>query len=521
VFHLKYRPQKISELDSVEVRETLLTIFSKKELPQSFLFSGPKGSGKTSAARIVAKLINCEDPSSGEPCGKCGACKTIEKGRSTDIVEIDAASNRGIDDVRVLRDQAYLLPTSLKKKVFIVDEVHMMTKEAFNALLKLLEEPPAHTTFILCTTDAGKIPETVLSRLVRVNFKKGKKAEVIASLRRSMTGEGMEVKDEVLELVYKKSEGSFRNAQRMLTEIVMELGDEVADLAKVENCRAIGFGGYAVEEMEVDLMARRAGIILEKLEIMAEKGGDFGDFRNKLIEYFQNRMLGFYGVGEEGKGDWSLAELVKWLNLLIVAGKSEKDTEVDQLPLEMAVVEFLGNEGSSESQSISSSGEHNKEKQKSEEKISDIKSQVTVEENDNEEETKEELHVVENVNIGVGELEAVWGKLLSEVKPFNHSVEAFLRSARPSAIERNTAVIEVYYPFHKDRLSEDRNRRIVEDAIRKLLEVNLLVEFVVAKDKKEPIVIDNNTDVNQVLGESNDGESGEKEIFDIAKEIFG
>ena len=173
VFHLKYRPQKLADLDLEEVSDKLKKILSSDDIPQSYLFSGPKGAGKTSAARIVAKVVNCEGKTKGEACNECENCKEIQNGSNIDVLEIDAASNRGIEDIRALKDKAYLLPTRLKRKVFIIDEVHMLTKEAFNALLKLIEEPPKHTFFILCTTDPGKIPETVLSRLIRVDFHKG------------------------------------------------------------------------------------------------------------------------------------------------------------------------------------------------------------------------------------------------------------------------------------------------------------------------------------------------------------
>ena len=223
VFHLKYRPQKLSELDSEAVREMLGKILSNKEVPQVFLFAGPKGSGKTSAARIVAKAVNCLHPKDGEPCGECKNCKAIAQGSSMDIMELDAASNRGIDDVRILKEKTYLMPTHLQKKVFIIDEVHMMTKEAFNALLKLLEEPPAHTIFILCTTDPEKIPETVLSRLIRVDFKKGMVEEMKESLGRVIKGEKLAVEDKVVEMIIARSEGSFRNAQKNINGTFFKL----------------------------------------------------------------------------------------------------------------------------------------------------------------------------------------------------------------------------------------------------------------------------------------------------------
>ncbi len=184
IYHLKYRPGKIGDLDSESVRESLSKWLAESDPPRSFLFSGPKGSGKTSAARILAKSLNCLSKKGKDVCGKCANCMEIESGRSIDIVELDGASNRGIEDVRSIKDKAYLLPSKLDFKVIIIDEVHMLTKEAFNALLKLIEEPPQKTVFVMCTTDPQKIPQTVLSRLVKIDFKKGGSEELRKSLKR-------------------------------------------------------------------------------------------------------------------------------------------------------------------------------------------------------------------------------------------------------------------------------------------------------------------------------------------------
>jgi len=220
VFHLKYRPSKIKDLDLVEVSDKLTKILESKDMPQSWLFAGPKGSGKTSAARILAKAINCLDPDGVEPCDKCKNCLEIARGNSLDIIEIDGASHGKVDDVRDLKDIAYLSPVNLKKKVIIIDEVHMLTKEAFNALLKVLEEPPKNLIFVLCTTDDNKIPETVLSRLCQVRFVKGDEKSLRKSLNKIIKGEKIEIDDEVIDLIVTKSDGSFRNLQRNFNEIL-------------------------------------------------------------------------------------------------------------------------------------------------------------------------------------------------------------------------------------------------------------------------------------------------------------
>jgi DNA polymerase III, subunit gamma and tau len=195
VFYRKYRPQKIDDLDSKEVRETLTSVLSQESPHHAFLFTGPKGLGKTSSARIVAKVINCTTPAikrknGFEPCDQCESCVSIANGTNMDILEIDAASNRGIDEIRDLKEKIRLAPASSKMKVYIIDEVHMLTTEAFNALLKTLEEPPMHAMFILCTTEAQKVPATIISRCFHIAFKKATEDELVRSFQRIAKGEG-------------------------------------------------------------------------------------------------------------------------------------------------------------------------------------------------------------------------------------------------------------------------------------------------------------------------------------------
>src|SRR3990167_6528347 len=212
-YYLKYRPQKISDLDIKEVSSALGEILAAKDVPHAFLFVGPKGTGKTSAARIVAKAVNCtakrgNPPAGGEPCNKCEACLSLSRGNALDLIEIDAASNRGIDDIRDLREKIRLAPANLSKKVYIIDEAHMLTKEAFNALLKTLEEPPEHAMFVLCTTEPQKLPETIISRCLHIAFKPPTDEEMKRSLRRVAKGEGLQIDDEGFAQISKLSSGS-------------------------------------------------------------------------------------------------------------------------------------------------------------------------------------------------------------------------------------------------------------------------------------------------------------------------
>ncbi|MGI5840625.1 MAG: DNA polymerase III subunit gamma/tau [Patescibacteria group bacterium] len=520
IFHLKYRPQKISDLDLADVVEVFNNILGSEDMPQSFLFAGPKGAGKTSAARILARAVNCQNKEGVEPCGVCPNCKEISSGSSIDILEIDAASNRGIEDVRVLKDKAYLLPSKLAKKVFIIDEVHMMTKEAFNALLKLIEEPPKHTIFILCTTDPQKIPDTILSRLVRVDFRKGDKKELLKSLKRVVEGERIEAEDKVLDLIVEKSDGSFRNLHKALNEIVMGCGRKV-DMEKVEAYFSGKGGDYNEEIFENDLKRKDVKAILEKLENMAQRGVNFVLFRERLIEYFQSKILAAYGIGEKKEGQLTVSEMVRLINLLILASRKERDVNVDQLPLELAVVEFVGDEGES-----GNGKERKKSKAEAEPKEPKreirVKNKATKKVAERREIKREIVQSEVTVSMDMKEVEESWGNVLLAVKPYNHSVEAFLRAVRPKKIAANVLVVEVFYPFHKEKLEEVKNRKIVETGLKKVFGVDLQLECVLSKTRKKALVIDNNTPIEEISGEAEvKNENDGKDIYDVAKEIFG
>lgn len=493
VFHLKYRPQKVADLDLPEVSDKINNIISSETDFQSLLFAGPKGSGKTSAARIIAKAVNCLKPKNGEACGKCENCLEIEKGNSLDIIEIDAASNRGIDDVRGLKENAYLSPIRLNKKIFIIDEVHMLTKEAFNALLKIIEEPPKNTLFILCTTDAQKIPETVLSRLLRVNFRKGKEDDLERSLQKVIKGEKIEISEEAKKEIIVNSDGSFRNLQKTFNEIILEFGDKIGK-KEVEKYFEASRGEYGGEELEKDLKKGESKTIVEKLEKMAEKGVDFGELRLRWLSYFHQKML--HNLDDR--------ELKKWIEILIKSGEMEKIAIIEQLPLELAVIEMISNPSRPLAASPFDKGDKKVEEEKKTEKVTEMEA---------EEEIKE-------VKVELAEVEEKWGNILGAVKPYNHSVEAFLRAARPKKIKDGKLLIEVFYKFHKEKLEEEKNRKIVEMGLLKVFGGAVRFDCVLAEaDSKRAMPMVN---VNKEVKDSRDRPvASESEIYDVAKNIFG
>lgn len=495
VFHLKYRPQKIADLDSTGAREALKKILANPaEVHRDFLFTGPKGSGKTSAARILARVVNCLSPVGGDACGKCRNCTAITGQGAIDVVEIDAASNRGIDDVRVLKERAYLAPTTLRYKVFVIDEVQMMTKEAFNALLKLIEEPPKDTFFVLCTTDWEKVPETVMSRLVRVEFSRASRGEMMGSVKRVVKSEALKIDDESLEKLIGVADGSFRNLHRLLNELVMSEGNHLG-VEDVNRFMRTKIGDYSPEMMAADMATGEMLAVLDRLEKLAADKVDFLDFGNRAIEYFQGLLLRVAGGEEVG---WPTVDIVFWLKLLMEAvGRGREGVTIGQLPLELAVVEFMGDRNKKESTNLEPTNLEPEIKKPLKQELSIKLEQGT-------------RSMEQGVKIEVGEIEKRWGEVLAAVRPYNHSIEAFLRATRPKSFSGKKLVVEVFYPFHKERLEEERNRKLVEEVLKKITGEKVGFGCVLAKGKPAA------TTEGPVRGASVPADS-----YEAAKEIFG
>ncbi|GAI70863.1 unnamed protein product, partial [marine sediment metagenome] len=228
VFYRKWRPQTLAEVVGQEqVTQTLLNALNNGRVSHAYLFCGPRGTGKTSTGRILAKAVNCLTNGKGEPCNTCPMCQAITEGRALDMIEIDAASNRGIDDIRGLRERVNYAPNQARYKVYIIDEVHMLTKEASNALLKTLEEPPPHVIFVLATTEAHKIIPTILSRCQRFDFRRISQTDVISKLTRICNTEGINMEPEALQLIAKAATGSLRDAENLLEQLTTYYGSDV------------------------------------------------------------------------------------------------------------------------------------------------------------------------------------------------------------------------------------------------------------------------------------------------------
>jgi DNA polymerase-3 subunit gamma/tau len=289
----KYRPQRFADLTGQEhVVRTLQNALKSGRVAHAFLFTGPRGCGKTTSARILARALNCEKGPTPEPCGACGPCLDIAAGNDVDVQEIDAASNNGVDDVRSLREAARYLPARDRHKIYIVDEVHMLSSAAFNALLKTLEEPPGHIKFLLATTDPQKLPATILSRVQRHNIQLVPLAKIVARLREIAQAEKVLISDGALSLVARQAQGSMRDALSLLDQLFSAHDPAAGEIGDAESAETLGaLDNSVVRETVRAVLSRDAGAALQGVVRAYEQGGDMKRLAEELASHARNLVL--------------------------------------------------------------------------------------------------------------------------------------------------------------------------------------------------------------------------------------
>lgn len=493
VFYRKYRPQSLSELiGQTQISQTLQKAFESDRLSHAYLFCGPRGTGKTSTARILAKMINCELARSAEegsgsknsatsnpqpPCNQCSSCVSITDGSNLDLIEIDAASNRGIDDMRDLKDRIKLAPTQAKKKVYIIDEVHMLTTEAFNALLKTLEEPPAHVVFILATTEVHKLPQTILSRVQRLNFNLASSADLIQALEGVVEKEKLTAEPAALKLIARIADGSFRDCLKLLDQIASK-GEPITLQSVEEGLKSSSFQDVLdlVGAIKTKENSRALGII----RAQSEKGMNIKEFTTQILEVLRGLLLIQSQAGSSVKDDfgpqhfdqistlassWSKQELIRALNLVQNSLQQLKFTPIPTLPLEVAVVESCLQpvpQQSFVSQTVIAVPPHSNTAvhQTTETAVSQKDDQVI-------ENITQVTEVVSSDELNL--LKDRWSYILETIRPDNYSLEALLKQAKLLSCSEGTVCVEVPYAFHQRILDAPRSRTLLESVLSDVL----------------------------------------------------
>ncbi len=285
----KWRPQTFEEVVGQEhITQTLKNAILNNRVAHAYLFAGPRGCGKTTTARILAKTLNCTNPHNGEPCNKCEMCESFLASQTLDIIEIDGASNRRIEEIRTLRESVKYAPTKGNFKVYIIDEVHMLTTESFNALLKTLEEPPEHTIFIFATTDVHKVPLTIISRCQRFDFRRIEMAAIKQHLKKIAEAEEIEIDDIALSLIAKKADGALRDAQSLFDQVISFGGSKVDSHELANMFNLIDEEVYF--EISDAILSKQFSKAFEISQKVFDNGWNYIDFLNGLIEHFRNIM---------------------------------------------------------------------------------------------------------------------------------------------------------------------------------------------------------------------------------------
>lgn len=341
MFYRTYRPRTIQELDNSQVKDIIGNILKASVPPHALLFVGQKGMGKTSTARIFAKAVNCERNSfagngdSYEPCNECDSCRMITNGSATDVIEQDAASQRGIEEIKSLIKETAFSPMMSRFRVFIIDEAHQITNDAFNALLKTLEEPPEHAIFILATTEEDKLPKTIISRCTRVNFGRAKKADIVHMLQRIAKAESISLPEDTAHFIADSADHSFRDATKLLEELSVQKKLTFAD--------AQAYVGVRSKQSLYPILEK--GTIEQALKWVheyTESGGNVQSFLEEMLVQLEQQLLVKSGVQLDQVPETTLTikDIARFMKALTDAYGYVRTAPVEAVPLEIALVEF-------------------------------------------------------------------------------------------------------------------------------------------------------------------------------------
>lgn len=502
----KFRPQKFSEVvGQKHIVQTLTNAVKENRVATSYIFSGPRGTGKTSVARILAKALNCEKGITPEPCGECSSCQGIADGNFVDVAEIDAASNRGIDEIRAIRERVHFTPAQGRYKVYIIDEVHMLTKEAFNALLKTLEEPPAHVVFVLATTEVYKVPLTILSRCQRFDFRRIPLDKVVEQVSRVAKKESINLTKEAFWLVARHAQGSLRDALVFLEQLAsfsgQEVGtDEVAFLlgrAHPELLRKFTEG----------LAEKDLASLIQLCEELYQEGRDFNKLARDLMDHFHELFLVKEGhltsTLEEAVGEakqFNSQEILSFLDILADSLSEMRYADDNRLLFERALVRMANLEKRSLEALEARLNRLEQTLSRQVKGQSRTLESVKVEKQAKKEERERNLAVERRVKSGakteassppagdipaspvdLAKVKRLWPQVLAAIRKQRVSLYALLLECEPIALENSVLTLE-FRPtaqFHRDEVEKPSSKqfllKVLEEKLGKKVELELLL----------------------------------------------
>jgi DNA polymerase-3 subunit gamma/tau len=512
----KWRPQTFDDVVGQEhVIRTLRNALASERIHHAYLFAGPRGTGKTTTARLLAKAVNCLEPPEQRPCNRCAICKAVNEGRLIDLIEIDAASNTGVDDVRELREKVGFRPNEARYKVYVIDEVHMLSNAAFNALLKTLEEPPPHAIFVLATTEPHKIPVTVLSRCQRFDFRRIPVGQIVERLVWMAGRENIETDREALALVARQATGSMRDAESLLDQLASYEEGNIT----VEDVRAaLGTGASEMVIQVTDALAK--GDVAQGLSAInaaVDEGADPRQFARQMVEHLRILLLlklksdvVLTHVPEDVRAQLEVqaagltaAALAQAVRLFNQAAAEAKGGWQPQLPLEMAFIEASLQPGEASAppqgsapanparpaRTDTSSSSHPsaptraKPNPEPSQSASPPASEPTA--------VREPSPTYSSSPAGDGALTPEylrdrWSEFLNALRPRNLPLEALMRSCEPVAVEGDVVVLGFAHDFHRSRVENEQNKRDVEEALAEMVGQRYRVRCVLSQGSGVP-----------------------------------
>ncbi|MBU5428202.1 DNA polymerase III subunit gamma/tau [Tissierella pigra] len=507
----QYRPKTFDDvLGQKHITITLRNQIQKENIGHAYLFSGTRGTGKTSTAKIFSRAVNCLNSHEGNPCNECEICKGILDESIIDVIEMDAASNRGIDDIRELRDKVIYPPARAKYKVYIIDEVHMLTIQAFNALLKTLEEPPKHLIFILATTEPEKLPQTILSRCQRFDFKRITTKDIIENMESICSNLNLEVDRKVLSLIARNSDGAMRDALSLLDQCV-SFGK-----GKITYEDAIGILGIVNNGLIIDIIdniiCKNLENVLETIDEVIQNGKDIHQFIKDLIMHFRNLMiiktsknpLELIDIDEdllakyiEQSKNLELNFILKSLDTLTMADEKAKWSTQPRIILEMAVIQITKLE---DIYSLEERIRRLEEGAPKEVKVIEEQPKVESTHVGNTPEIKKEELKTEEHEEKIPEKESFsddgkdlafetivkeWQQVLQSIKSKKMNIFALLIEGKLVSYSNNTLTIgyKEGFGFHKDAIEKPANKEFVENTISAYFKKNIDIRFIMGNEK--------------------------------------
>ncbi len=508
--YLKYRPQTFDEVMGQEpITRTLRNALRQGRVRHAYLFTGPRGTGKTTTARLLAKAVNCLAPEDERPCNACSICLAINEGRLLDLIEIDAASNRGIDEIRDIREKVGFRPNEGRFKVYVLDEAHMLTEPAFNALLKTLEEPPPHVIFALVTTDPHKIPATITSRCQRFDFKRISVQTIVERLATIAAQEGVTVEPAALELIAHQGTGAMRDAISLLDQLT-SYGDEITlDQAQMVlgTVASEAAGQVAICLTDGDLAGG-----LDLINRTVADGADPRQFSREVVEYLRGLLLVKQGAGtrllnataeqaeamETLSARMPLARLLRAIKLFNEAATDLKSglQTIPQLPLEMALVESVVEEGAAlsvpqpvppatPSAPIPQPAARTKVQRGPQPPAAAPAPARETPAQASEAEPVQAEPLAQDGPLALPQVQRAWDQVLQAVRERNPATQAVLNSGcKPVEVTGDEIVVTFPFAFLREKLGDPQRRSEIQDALAEVLHHNCRLRLVLASDYK-------------------------------------